>query len=284
MLVNRLGKAIEVHLEDAEEPLWWPDLASLLVRDRLARQPEVTEPYSTSKFLGAQHSPQVVFVNPQEECRGFSLQVECFDSSVKHQFVRRGLVVADLQQIEPHMLATIARATSWIALVPTLARTVHSLVRSVHILLTDDPSIDVSFSDPEIPFSIFASVSEDTNAALRTAEAIVHEAMHLQLSLVESNLNLVTGLDATLYSPWKREIRPLSGVVHGLYVFRVIDQWLQQIEAVEGATAYARERRQQIALQAKQIDLHGSNSLFTSYGRSLVDRLQRTTDTPSSIF
>jgi HEXXH motif-containing protein len=46
--------------------------------------------------------------------------------------------------------------------------------------------------------------------------------MHLQLTLIEQEAPLVADDLYAARSPWKREQRPLSGLLHGLYVFSVI--------------------------------------------------------------
>lgn len=47
---------------------------------------------------------------------------------------------------------------------------------------------DVSHSTPVLPLSIFVSVpgADERHAELRLAESIIHEAMHLQLTFIES--------------------------------------------------------------------------------------------------
>ena len=96
------------------------------------------------------------------------------------------------------------------------------------ILQTHDDDYDVSFSDPAIPFSVFISVPDrdDRSSVLRVVENLIHETMHLQLSLFE---NLCPLVDTTslwsIYSPWKREKRSTQGALHGLYVFCVV-RWM----------------------------------------------------------
>jgi len=53
------------------------------------------------------------------------------------------------------------------------------------------------------------------------AESIVHEALHLQLTLVESIEPLVAESPAgvLVFSPWKNELRSFHGFIHGVYVF-----------------------------------------------------------------
>jgi HEXXH motif-containing protein len=101
-----------------------------------------------------------------------------------------------------------------------------------HVIIAKRADYDVSFSDPEIPFSIFISVpmQNDRSALLRVAENIVHETMHLQLSLFEGRCPLVdTASTWALHSPWKHQQRPAQGILHGLYVFHVLWWMWQQI-------------------------------------------------------
>ena len=101
--------------------------------------------------------------------------------------------------------------------------TVAGMCRSLHPLISNDCEIDVSFSDPALPFSIFVSCPpvDAQYRVERLTESIVHEALHLQLSLVErAEPLIVKNNDETLvHSPWKGERRTLQGLLHGIYVF-----------------------------------------------------------------
>jgi HEXXH motif-containing protein len=90
--------------------------------------------------------------------------------------------------------------------------------------------------------------TEERRAELRLAESIIHEAMHLQLTFIESHVRLIKSTGATAYSPWKRSGRPAGGLLHGLYVFAVIHEALLAL-AVEDAEAreYAEARCPEIA-------------------------------------
>jgi len=106
------------------------------------------------------------------------------------------------------------------------------LVRAIQILKSDDPDNDVSYSHPDIPFSIFVSIcdKQTEETSLRIAESIIHEAMHLQLTLIENHMELVKPNSAdNYYSPWRDEQRPARGVLHGLFVFRVILEFFREL-------------------------------------------------------
>jgi HEXXH motif-containing protein len=202
-----------------------------------------------------------------------TLRLEVIEASVARNFADRGIDLIGGAEITAAMGQAIAAATSLICLVPSLARTVNALVGSVHALRSTNPGIDISFSDPAIPFSIFLSVSEGSEADLRIAEAIIHESMHLQLSLVESLVPLVMDDRITLYSPWKQTNRPLSGVIHALYVFRVIDEWLASISTSDPGSQFIGRRRAQIADEIKELDLAWCESGLTGDGRNLLRRM-----------
>ena len=82
---------------------------------------------------------------------------------------------------------------------------------------------DTSYSDPSLPLSVFVSCPsrEERNRVERLAENVVHEALHLQLSLVERVQPLVIdGPDEEpVFSPWKDGWRTVRGLVHAVYVF-----------------------------------------------------------------
>jgi len=105
------------------------------------------------------------------------------------------------------------------------AEGVATLCKSVHFLSQPEPEYDISYSHPDVPFSIFVSIGNEQNESLvyRLSESILHESMHLKLSLIESHLSLVDPQsEQTFYSPWRGQQRPARGVLHGMFVFRAV--------------------------------------------------------------
>ena len=94
--------------------------------------------------------------------------------------------------------------------IPSLLATVTALMRTCHVLKPENDAYDVSHSDPCVPFSVFVSIPQRRGQtdALRVAESLAHEAMHLQLTLIERLLPLVEESDQTYFSPWKGTQRP----------------------------------------------------------------------------
>ena len=117
---------------------------------------------------------------------------------------------------------------------PELSSSVEHLVRCVHLLKAPSPEVDCSFSRPDLPFSVFLSIPDHGSYARieRVAEALVHETMHLQLSLLERRIQLVESdrSETVTFSPWRNCERNVQGVLHALHVF-VIVQRLWQLAA-----------------------------------------------------
>jgi HEXXH motif-containing protein len=228
------------------------------------------------------------------EVRHIIVSLECPSPSAGYDSIPVELLPADLADqyadsdmrffeaaeiIETGVSTRVSEALTFLSPVPTILPTICSLVRALHLIDTGDDEIDVSFSEPAIPFSAFISVPrQETDAGpLRVAEALLHEAMHLQLTLIESMVPLVTNSERTYFSPWRNEYRTAQGVLHALYVFRVIDNFLGEM-SFEGSGIvklrdHADERRATIIQQINEIRDFGSCVDLTSDGVALVTRL-----------
>jgi HEXXH motif-containing protein len=112
-------------------------------------------------------------------------------------------------------------------------RCIIQLVRSIHVVGSPDDEIDVSYSHPEWVSTIFVSICRGNSllSQLRVAESILHEAMHLKLSLIERMVPITKPFTGNCYfSPWREEGRPAQGIVHGLFVFRAILEFFRLIK------------------------------------------------------
>ncbi|MFD3521542.1 aKG-HExxH-type peptide beta-hydroxylase [Streptomyces sp. NPDC058653] len=229
----RLGK---------EDPLWFPDLTAELVADFMSRnqvEPSLIEQYGTSRWLAGNVGPPA----PDGGDIRFGphiAKIEHLSSKTAAAF--EGLHFADGH--DPQIRERIQAAADVLTHVPSMAESIGSVVKVIHPIqsLRDH---DVSHSTPELPFSIFVSIPEkdERDALLRVAESLIHEAMHLQLTLVDSIEPLVVDDRASGYSPWKDEVRPVTGLLHGLYVFAVIHQAFGILTGVRGEwRQYCRKR------------------------------------------
>jgi len=208
------------------------------------------------------------------------LAVEVIDEGLVSYYKDAGIEFYTAKEItSANLLGCIEYAMNLIKRVPNLHATVAALVSSVHLIKPQDDDYDVSFSEPHIPFSIFVSVPENRSLTkeLRIAEAIVHEAMHLQLTLIDGVVPLVIETSKKTYSPWRGGYRNLGGVLHALYVFRVIDRFLEYLLSIDSYPAaqliYLRGRIAEIEEQIRTVQTLYRSSELTMDGASFVRRL-----------
>lgn len=213
-----------------------------------------------------------------------SSAVELLDSRLEIHYQDAGIGFYTESKISA-ALSCVEDAIDLIKLVPSLHSTVPALARSFHLIKPDDDDYDVSFSEPNIPFSIFVSVPrlQSSTTPVRVAEAVVHEAMHLQLTLIERLLPLVRSGTQEYYSPWRREFRNAQGMLHGLFVFCVVQRFLSALRSVclqsSAVIRHIDERRSQIRNEVHLVrslqdspDLTEWGSLFA---RTLIASLDK---------
>jgi len=284
-LATRVGKA----LRDTSVPLWFPDLTADLVNvgwRKLGRDFGLTRAdYGTARVLrrDLRETNRVVVslrspFHDGPECDG--IPIELLPEDLARRCVGPEVRFFEAEEIlRAGVSARVEEALAILGTVPTVLPSVCSLVRALHLIDTGDDEIDVSFSEPRLPFSAFVSVPGPSAVAgtLRVAEALLHEAMHLQLTLVESVVPLVTSSEKTYFSPWRNEYRTAQGVLHALYVFRVIDAFLGiasfEDHALESLRSHATERREMISEQVYEIRDFRHCADLTSDGAAFVERL-----------
>lgn len=249
------------------ENLWFPGLAQKLVHS-LYPSSERRDHYGTARWLRKDLTVD------REELASFILKgdrivVEQLTLSDQARFGDVGFASSFTVEDTETFKSALAISTE----LPSLSKTLSVLVRSVH-LLKAQRCYDVSYSHPELPLSIFVSVPhcEEPDAAVRLFESIVHEAMHLQLSLIEREVPLVA-IEGSTYSPWKQTARPGQGVLHGLYVFAVIHQALEQLSRSDRRVrGYAANRLSEIRSEIEMLE--DIQALLTPAGRLLQLRLR----------
>ena len=260
--------------------LWCPGLAANLITDLVAREPQLANgglnQYSTERWLQ----------------RNGTLPIEQMGSVKFGQYLARvefpgpitkatfdDLMFADGPQ---HVVERLQAAADVMQVVESLPETVGCLVRSIHPL-SAPPDYDISHSAPELPFSIFVSIPGDLehDATIRVAESLIHEAMHLKLTLIERSESLINGRDAFGFSPWKQEIRPVAGLLHGLYVFAVIFQVLSALADQTGGAGRSHIAKRQAAIRAEVAQLPDMLDGLSPLGRLIWRRSRDAVLTPS---
>lgn len=287
--MSDLIERVKTLLVSPDNSLWFPTLTEDLVETgwrKLYEEAELTyTSYGTAR-VRARHAGAPCNIEAllpmalTAESHGWELQVETLSEECARSYKNSGIRFYATEEISnSKVLEHLIEALNILKKVPTLFMTVAALVRSIHVIKPEDDDYDVSFSDPYIPFSIFISVPQELNLtnALRVAEAIVHESMHLQLTLIEQIVPLMLLNNRQYFSPWRGEYRPTQGILHALYVFRVIDEFLKRLLLLP--SYHGREehkiytRRNEIAEEISRINSFQYCPDLTPLGSTFVQRL-----------
>jgi hypothetical protein len=188
--------------------------------------------YSTELFLSGASSNPDALLQTVPVGNGSPLRFEASSPALMRYCAQHALSLAS--EIDSTIAIELVQTALFEVIQPHifLWSAVSELVWRYHIVRAPDDDYDVSFSDPGIPFSVFISAPalRDRRSILRVAESLVHETMHLQLTLFEVCCPLIdTAYSWSMYSPWKQQERPGQGILHGLYVFHVLRWMWQQI-------------------------------------------------------
>jgi hypothetical protein len=238
-------------------PIWNAELAALLVQAKWADLKKAgfinEDDYNTPRCILGIESPAVDnFLVTTTLSDGIVNMENPSFISLKDFYEEHGLSPSTTVDLAINdSLFKLKKAIELIALVNPAFNCISKLVRSIQVLQQEDEEIDISYSHPKVPFSIFVSVCKDTSTLsnLRVAESIIHEAMHLKLTLLENSNKLVEYNTGNLFfSPWRDEKRPAQGVLHGLFVFRAILAFYNKLDnyADKKVMDYLNFRKEQI--------------------------------------
>jgi hypothetical protein len=268
-------------------PFWFDDLAPHLAKScwlKLREEYGLNESnYGTVRVIdrSLKSNRNVIGCIENPFC-GFSkrIVIESLEDHVAARYRDLGLDFVLPKEIENSALfRNLGRALNTIAVVRGAAVAVSAVLSVIHILKPEAPQYDVSFSDPTLPFSVFVGVHPESDVIqdLRLAESILHECMHLQLTLIESQTRLLDAENELHLSPWRQTLRPTRGILHALYVFRVIQDFFRALLSSAPLTsaerAHIQSRLSDIEAEVDQLgDFSASNDL-TPIGRALAKRL-----------
>jgi HEXXH motif-containing protein len=237
------------------------------------------ETYSTERFLSNSPGYRAGIPAAIRVSEGNMLICEATSPELLHYCAKHGLKLASdantsraIDLIESAILEVIAPF-------PFLQSALSELTWRCHIVLAPADEYDVSFSDPAIPFSIFVSVPDrnDRRSVLRLAENLLHETMHLQLTLLENLTPLVDTTSAwSMYSPWKQRERPVQGVMHGLYIFCVLRWMWRKISRTSRSQTdrdFALRRVREIDEEAFSVRALEESPALTEAGKHFLNRL-----------
>lgn len=284
-----LGREIEAALKEPYSDPWLPDLTDLLAEwgwKALHCSTGITATdYGTVRVLaGRAKAPRQagvclpILVRTDKSTHKIAIEFLPEDWLGPYQDLGLTFYTPD-EFANSAVFECLQDAIDTLAKVPTLQKTVATLVRACHILKPEDDDYDVSHSEPSVPFSIFVSVPQKRRMTddLRVAESLVHETMHLQLTLIERLQPLVHMSNQTYFSPWKGAHRSPQGVLHALYVFRVLDRFFERLltfpEWPATSIEHLQNRRCEITQQIRDIKTFQDCPALTELGTHLVRKL-----------
>ena len=263
-------------IEYIDGPCCWNRVTPSLLREQASDGASTWRNYSTARFLNGS-DPRVICIEEFPELDFHSgVQVELLPKVLLRRWQRFGLQFATEEQLNDIGFREVfLRSLDLIRMADPILGTVAGLCRSVHVLVSSDMDMDTSYSDPSLPFSIFVScpLMMEPNSVERLTENIVHEVLHLQLSLVEKSQPLAdeTPAQQSVFSPWKKEYRTVQGLVHSVYVFGNVRCFWKLISSRHTQySSFAETRIEAIdndLIDAKELV---NNATLTMFGRRLV--------------
>ena len=284
---------VRITLQNETEPLWFPSLVAPVVQiawERLNQEIGLSrDSYGTTRLLlgdpNAEHRI-AAYCKPrrgkEEDATEEGIPVEILAANLVNQIADSEVHLLSAHSIADDAASELDEALSLLDLVPSVWPTVSQLVRAIHIIDPCDNDTDVSFSAPSIPFSVFVSVPSmrSQKVTLRIAEAILHESMHLHLTLIARTVPLLQPAGEMQYSPWRGEERDSEGIIQALYAFSVIRTFFTELpnRRSYAVNNYVLERKKQIDSQIRQAYLFRESDELTPEGKTLVllpDRFTR---------
>lgn len=128
---------------------------------------------------------------------------------------------------------------------------------------------------------VFGSIHvADQPAGMLLLESMVHEAAHLWLFLVEDVAPLARNAweGSAVVSPWRTDVRPVGGVVHGAFVFSCVAAALSGL-ASRGTGVESSKARQRLGRVVAEAECAASiiraSGLLTGLGQVLVDGIEQ---------
>ena len=263
-------------IELIDGPCGWSRLAPVELRRLRVGEVLEWQDYSTSRFLFDLDPVVLHAVGISRHPFDSGIHVELLPEVGVNRWRNLGLEFASVADMnDMGFLEVLERSLDLIRTSLPLQATVAGLCRSLHVLVASGPDIDVSYSDPSLPFSVFVSCPPATerNRVERLAENLIHEALHLQLTRIESAESLVIrgSCETPVYSPWKGECRTARGVLHAAYVFGNLRCfWNHVARDLPEFSSFAQVRIETIEREMEAAGHLSANPCLTSIGRRLA--------------
>ena len=150
-------------------------------------------------------------------------------------------------------------------------------VLSAIVPLESPPQVNLSGTCAEVLGCICTSLPD--NAAL-LGETLVHEAAHTALHIVTDEQTYWVPTAGRLYrSPWRKDLRPMSGMMHGIVAFLAVSEFWARLFERAAATDFDQLGRFRLRTVARQVqealaEIRGSDEL-TAAGNDLCTSSER---------
>ena len=135
----------------------------------------------------------------------------------------------------------------------------------------------VSYSSAQEPGVAYINVK--SAPLLRLAEDLLHESVHMRMHEIESGHDLVaaTGRGERFYSPWRREWRPLRGLLHAALTFTAGALFFDRMRSGPWTASRRRwlarrllEESESVATTLAVLEGAARRGLLTTHGRRLL--------------
>lgn len=174
--------------------------------------------------------------------------------------------------------SVVDEALDWInTAAPQLMEEILLGVSAIVPIVSEAPEVHNSATFREAPGLMALSWTPDTAVM---AEAIVHEYHHQKLNALLNADPLISGPTgrAMFYSPWRRDARPLLGILHGSYVFQAVLEFWEKFFQADVPILYEARVEQRMHLIYDQvqtgIEVLRREAELTELGRHLLEAMQ----------
>lgn len=193
-----------------------------------------------------------------------------------------GAAAYDLQPLDPAPPEKVAAIDSALGLLDIAQPPMGAEFRSYTKVIVPFTSRHVStFTENALIGAVFLSEAyRSFEDRMFTAEHLLHEHSHLRLALVMEVDPLVrSSTGHRVRSPWRRDPRPLVGLVQGAFAFARVARFLREAAALTNDTAFSARRRDVVDELAQAVTaLVSAGSEATRLGGSLIEQYKEEID------
>jgi uncharacterized protein len=117
------------------------------------------------------------------------------------------------------------------------------------------PERIISFSDNLLPSVLYVSIRRNGEFIdpFDLADSIIHEYRHQKLYLLEKNFPMVLLDRPFVFSPWREDFRPPSGVFHAIFVFIKLLEYWKYVESKNFSADTSSKAREHVLINTDRL-------------------------------